>query len=75
MAKKVNTRESVGSVIRAMRQDAGIDTCEMAKRCRLSQAQISRLETGNQGWRLDTLQVVCRALSAKVSDVLTAAGM
>lgn len=75
MAKKKSTRETLGAVLRGCREDAGMTMVDMAAKCGMSQAQISRIETGNQGFRLSTLQQIARVLGVKVSDLLCEAGL
>jgi len=73
--KKMNHRQALGAVLRARREDAGMTMQEFAAKCNLSQAQISRIETGNQGFRLDTLLQIGRVLGANVSVLLVEAGL
>jgi DNA-binding XRE family transcriptional regulator len=74
-AGKNKTRDMLGREIRARRADAGLTMVDMATKCGLSQAQISRIETGHQGFRLETLQQIARVLGVKVSDLLRGAGL
>lgn len=73
--KKLNHRQALGAVLRARREDAGMTMQEFAAKCGLSQAQISRIETGNQGFRLETLMQICSVLGVSVSWVITEAGL
>jgi transcriptional regulator with XRE-family HTH domain len=73
--KKVNHRQALGAVLRARRVDAGMTMQDFAAKCGLSQAQISRIETGHQGFRLETLMQICRVLGMNVSVALLEAGL
>lgn len=52
----------IGRKIRALRTKMGLTTVTLAKKMRLSQAQISRLENGLQGFRSVTLLRFARVL-------------
>ncbi len=48
-------QKAIGKKIRALRARMGLTTVTLAKKVRLSQAQVSRLENGLQGFRSATL--------------------
>jgi transcriptional regulator with XRE-family HTH domain len=55
-------QKSIGQKIRELRSKMGLTTVTLAKRVRLSQAQVSRLENGLQGFRSATLVKFAKAL-------------
>jgi len=57
--------KAIGKKIGALREKLGITTTELAKRVGISQAQISRLENGKQGFRSKTLDRISKALGVK----------
>jgi transcriptional regulator with XRE-family HTH domain len=57
--------KAIGKKVGALRQKQGITTTELAKRVGISQAQISRLENGKQGFRSATLTKIAKALGVK----------
>ena len=48
-------QKAIGKKIRELRSKMGLTTVTLAKKVRLSQAQVSRLENGLQGFRSATL--------------------
>ena len=56
----------IGERVRTIREAKGITTTELAQMVGMSQAQISRLENGKQGFRSATLSKIADALHAKV---------
>jgi transcriptional regulator with XRE-family HTH domain len=52
----------IGEKVRQLRTKMGLTTITLAKKVRLSQAQVSRLENGLQGFRSATLVKFARAL-------------
>ena len=56
------TNRDIGARVSALRQDRGMTTTELARRVGISQAQISRLENGLQGFRSTTLFAIAKAL-------------
>jgi transcriptional regulator with XRE-family HTH domain len=52
----------IGEKVRQLRTKMGLTTITLAKKVRLSQAQVSRLENGLQGFRSATLNKFARAL-------------
>ena len=48
-----------------LREKLGMTTTELARRVGISQAQISRLENGKQGFRANTLARISEALGVK----------
>ena len=57
--------KAIGRKINQLRDKLGITTTELAKRVGISQAQISRLENGKQGFRSNTLARISKALGVK----------
>ena len=57
--------KTIGRKIAKLRQNLGMTTTELAKRVGISQAQISRLENGKQGFRSNTLARISGALDVK----------
>ena len=58
---------SIGLKITRLREAQGLTTSQLAERVGISQAQISRLENGKQGFRTSTLGRIATALSVKPS--------
>ena len=56
------TSRDIGSRVCAVRKQLGMTTTVLAKRVGISQAQISRLENGLQGFRSATLFKIAKAL-------------
>ncbi len=54
--------KDIGKTVRAIRTDKGLTTTKLAKMVGISQAQISRLENGQQGFRSGTLVKIAKAL-------------
>jgi len=57
----VNSK-SIGATVRARRTEIGLGTIDLAKKVGISDAQISRLENGLQGFRSGTLGRLAKAL-------------
>jgi len=55
-------QKSIGKKVRELRSRMGLTTVTLAKKVGLSQAQVSRLENGLQGFRSATLLKFCRVL-------------
>jgi len=56
---------AIGRKMSELRGKLGMTTTELARRVSLSQAQVSRLENGKQGFRSDTLLRIARALDVQ----------
>jgi transcriptional regulator with XRE-family HTH domain len=56
------TIKEIGVTVKALRQKLGMSTTVLAKHVGISQAQISRLENGLQGFRSDTVFRISKAL-------------
>ena len=54
--------KDIGATVRAIRTDLGMTTTALAKKVGVSQAQISRLENGEQGFRSDVIGKMAKAL-------------
>lgn len=57
--------KAIGRKVEALREKLGMTTTELAKKVKISQAQISRLESGKQGFRANTLIRIAEALGVK----------
>ncbi|HOX06129.1 MAG TPA: helix-turn-helix transcriptional regulator [Planctomycetota bacterium] len=55
-------QKSIGQKVRELRARMGLTTVTLARKVRLSQAQVSRLENGLQGFRSATLAKFAKAL-------------
>ena len=56
------TNRDIGARVAALRQVRRLTTTQLAERVGISQAQISRLENGLQGFRSTTLFSIAKAL-------------
>ncbi len=56
--------------LREIRIGAGLTQVELAKRARMDQADISRIEKGAKAISLDVLDRLCRALKCEPGDIL-----
>ena len=65
----MNTREEIGARLRALREEQGLTTRELAERCGIIQSHIVRLESGRYGFTVDTLATICEALGAKIEII------
>jgi len=54
--------KEIGANVRSIRTDLGMTTTELGRKVGVSQAQISRLENGQQGFRSATLVKIAKAL-------------
>ena len=59
------TEKQIGLRVNKLREQQGLTTTDLAKRVGISQAQISRLENGKQGFRSATLVRIAKALGVK----------
>jgi len=57
--------KKIGLKVNKLREMQGLTTTELAKRVGVSQAQISRLENGLQGFRSSTLSKIADALGVR----------
>ena len=60
--------------LREARQAAGFTQVELAKRARMDQADISRIEKGAKAISMDVLDRLCRALKCEPGDILVRKG-
>ena len=56
------TAPAVGDAIRRMRQQKGMSQSELAQRARLTQATVSRIESGARRGDIETLTLIAAAL-------------
>ena len=56
------TNRDIGARVQGLRQELGMTTTRLAERIGISQAQVSRLENGLQGFRSTTLMKIAKAL-------------
>ena len=54
--------KEIGATVRKLRTEMAKTTTDLAKKVGVSQAQISRLENGQQGFRSETLVKIAKAL-------------
>jgi transcriptional regulator with XRE-family HTH domain len=54
--------KDIGATVRALRTELNLTTTDLAKKVKISQAQISRLENGQQGFRSGTLVKIAEVL-------------
>ena len=54
--------KEIGATVRAVRTERGLTTTKLADMVGISQAQVSRLENGQQGFRSGTLVRIAKAL-------------
>jgi len=57
--------KKIGLKVSKLREKQGLTTTELARRVGISQAQISRLENGKQGFRSSTLAKIAEALGVR----------
>lgn len=57
---------SIGQLIKTIRNLLGMSQTTLAKRAKVPQATISRIEQGHQNASLGTLQKICEALSCEL---------
>ena len=71
-AKKqvLDFNKKIGKKVRDMARERGATTITLAKAIGVSQAQVSRLENGLQGFRSATLLKISMALGVKPQDLL-----
>ena len=55
-------QKDIGATVRTIRTELGMTTTDLAKKVGISQAQISRLENGQQGFRSGTLVKIAKVL-------------
>ena len=60
--------------LREARKAAGFTQVELAKRARMDQADISRIEKGAKAISMDVLDRLCRALKCEPGDILVRKG-
>jgi transcriptional regulator with XRE-family HTH domain len=61
---------AIGQKVRALRTKLGLTTVTLGKKVRISQAQVSRLENGFQGWRSATLIKFAKVLRVSPASLL-----
>jgi transcriptional regulator with XRE-family HTH domain len=54
--------KDIGATVKAIRTELAMTTTALAKKVGISQAQVSRLENGQQGFRSETLVKLAKAL-------------
>jgi len=62
MAKKKSLTEVMAKRMREVRKQKGMTTTKLAEKVGITQAQVSRLENGHQGFRSATLEKIAKAL-------------
>jgi len=58
-------RVEIGQTVRALREKKGLTTTSFAALVGVSQAQVSRLENGQQGFRSDVIIRIAESLGVK----------
>ena len=56
---------AIGRRVRDLRKQLGINTTQLGQRAGITQAQVSRLENGLQGFRSATLERIAKALKVE----------
>jgi len=64
--KVLGDQREIGKTVKAAREAAGFSMTSFAKKVGMSQAQISRLEDGQQGFRTKTMQKIAKALGIPI---------
>lgn len=59
-------REKIGAELRALRMEKELTTGELAELCGLTHTNIVKIEDGRYNVRLDTVDVIARALGAEL---------
>ncbi len=54
--------KDIGATVRAIRKELGMTTTDLGRKIGISQAQISRLECGQQGFRSDVVLRMAKAI-------------
>jgi len=65
-------REAIGRKVHVLREARGLTTTVLARQVGISQAQVSRLENGQQGFRSDMLLELALALGVAPVALLAA---
>ena len=77
--RAVSESKRIGARIQTLRKEMGLTTTELGERVGISQAQVSRLETGKQRFRSQTMLKIAKALGVEpvflFMDDETAAGI
>jgi transcriptional regulator with XRE-family HTH domain len=67
----MTTEQRIGGRIRKLREEMGLTSVELAERVGITQAQVSRLENGKQGFRSKTLEQIAKSLNVPMVRLLT----
>jgi len=60
---------NIGERITALRTEHGLSQSELAKRANLTQAAVSRIESGHSPGRADTIQAILAVFGCKLDVV------
>ena len=60
------TREQLGTIVRNLRKSQGLTVEELAQRSGLGRATIANIESARFAVKLETVNIICKALGAKV---------
>ena len=71
----VKQQAALGRALRALRLQSGLSQGGMARKMRITQSQLCRLESGQQGTRLAVLLRASRVLGLRPSDLVREAGL
>jgi transcriptional regulator with XRE-family HTH domain len=66
----MKTHEIIGKRIQNLRCALGLNSTKLAAKVGISQAQVSRLENGLQGFRRATLKKFAKALGVRIVDLV-----
>lgn len=70
MAKETDILRLFGSRVREKRKELGYSQEAFADHCGLDRTYVSGIERGNRNIGLRNVQVVCKALGVKVSELM-----
>lgn len=71
--RRTEVHDRLASVLRAMREGAGVSQRELARRLGTNQTQVSLIESGDQAVRVVELVEWCRALEADPQEAFARA--
>jgi Predicted transcription factor, homolog of eukaryotic MBF1 len=66
---RTETRKRIGKLIKTTRENQGLTTRELAKKCGIAYNYICRIEGGRYNTSIDTLSVICKALNIYIDII------
>jgi transcriptional regulator with XRE-family HTH domain len=66
VVRVVGKPQEIGRVVKEIRESIGMSMIRFARKVGISQAQVSRLEDGQQGFRTHTMQKIAIALDTPI---------